>query len=190
MPKIPNNPDGDRKELHEFQREHYQTLYIGVDPGQKGGIASVLQEAKGINVEVYEMPETENGVYHTLVNAVAWWGSLKLAVIEKVHSMPEQGVASSFKFGMGYGGLRMALIGAGIPFEEVDPRAWQKALGIPPRKKEETKPQFKLRLLKLAQQLYPSLPLWSEKKAKGRMLAVADALLIAEFCKRKHEGKL
>lgn len=174
MPKIP-----------KAKTETTSTMiYIGIDPGQAGGLVAV----KCGKIDYCSMPETERDIWSLLCD----WGSENshYAVIEKVHSMPDQGVASSFKFGFGYGGLRMALIAAGIPFEEVDPRTWQKALGVAPKKKEETKPQFKLRLLKLAQQLYPSLPLWSEKKAKGRMLAVADALLLAEFCKRKHEGKL
>lgn len=181
MPKIPKT-----KTETIFTR-----VYIGIDPGQAGGLVALYSDGKIYDDSVSPMPETEKEIWEWFVGfSEAYSATSCVAVIEKVHSMPDQGVASSFKFGMGYGALRMVLIAAGVSFEEVDPRAWQKALGIPPRKKEETKPQFKLRLLKLAQQLYPSLPLWSEKKAKGRMLAVADALLIAEFCKRKHEGKL
>jgi crossover junction endodeoxyribonuclease RuvC len=102
-------------------------------------------------------------------------------MIEKVHSMPKQGVASSFKFGRGYGGLRMALIAAGIPFEEVTPQAWQKALAIPKRSKTETPVQWKNRLKALAQQLYPDIKV---------TLKLADALLIATYCQRKHTGTL
>jgi hypothetical protein len=103
------------------------------------------------------------------------------AVIEKVHAMPGNGVSGMFKFGMSYGGLRMALIAAGIPFEEVQPRAWQKAMGIPPRSKTESGTQWKNRLKAKAQQLYP---------AEKVTLAVADALLIATYCQRKQEGTL
>ena len=167
------------------------TLYIGIDPGQAGGLVALCVSAKGSEVNAVSMPDTERQVWEWIAeNSPARFAPNSYAVIEKVHSMPEQGVVSSFKFGMGYGALRMALTAACIPFEEVDPRTWQKALGVAPRKKEETKPQFKLRLLKLAQQLFPSLPLWSEKRAKGKMLAVSDALLIAYYCERKHGGKL
>jgi hypothetical protein len=84
----------------------------------------------------------------------------------------------------------MALTSAGIPFEPIRPQAWQKALGITPRKKTESKPDFKNRLRAKAQQLYPSLPLWSEPKSKGKQLALCDALLIATYCKRKYLGQL
>src|SRR3990167_1792058 len=185
--------DGSRKDLHEFQKQALKKvasvpqLFIGIDPGQAGGLVAIYSSGK--TVEAVPMPETERDIWN-------WFFSLphlphtRQAVIEKVHSMPDQGVASPFAFGKGYGGLRMALIAAGIPFEEVAPQAWQKALGIPPKKKEESKPQWKNRLLALAQQLHPNLPLWSEKKSKGKMLAVADALLIATFCKRKATGTL
>lgn len=93
--------------------------YIGIDPGQSGGFA-VLNN-NGI-VEVIKMPPTETDIWN-------WISSNKncFAVIEKVHSMPGQGVASTFKFGYGFGGLNMALVAAKIPFELISPRQWQKA---------------------------------------------------------------
>ena len=94
--------------------------------------------------------------------------------------MPKQGVSSSFKFGKGYGFLRGCLIAAGIPFEEVTPQAWQKALEIPKKSKSETKAQFKNRLKALAQQWFPDQLV---------TLKTADALLIATYCFRKHGGK-
>ena len=75
----------------------------------------------------------------------------------------------------------MALIAAGIPFEEVIPRTWQKGVGITPRGKGETKTRFKNRLKAKASQLFPKVNV---------TLATADALLIAEFCRRKRTGTL
>jgi crossover junction endodeoxyribonuclease RuvC len=159
-----------------------QTLptYIGVDPGQSGGLVALYS-----GVATYQvMPDTELGVWQTLRD---WRSPNCQAVIEKVHSMPKQGVASSFTFGWGYGGLRMALIAASIPFSEVTPQAWQKGLGIPPRQKSEEHSAFKRRLLAFAQQQFPELPLWSEPRSKGKQLAICDALLIALYCKRLHQ---
>ncbi len=86
-----------------------------------------------------------------------------------------------FQFGKTTGILHGFLVAAGIPHEEVTPSTWQKALGIPPRKKTETKGKFKARLRQHAERLFPGV------KAT---LATCDALLIAEFCKRKREGTL
>ena len=47
--------------------------------------------------------------------------------------------------------------------------------------KTESKTEWKNRLKGMAQQLYPDLKV---------TLATADALLIATYCKRKHEGTL
>lgn len=174
MPKIPT-------EVSEVPNR----IYIGIDPGQAGGLVALFSSGR---IEATPMPATERDIW-------LWFRDLgefniAHAVIEKVHSMPDQSSQSSFTFGKGYGGLRMCLVAAGIPFEEVDPRSWQKALAIPSKKKEESKGAWKNRLLALAQQLYPVLPLWTEKKAKGKQLAIADALLIATYCQRKHEGRL
>jgi len=165
----------------EKKKRHPQSTrfnrFVGIDPGQSGGLAIVCVYP---NMEVYPdmecavpMPSTERDIWD-------WFNSLPprtMALIELVHAMPGNGVSSMFKFGAGYGGLRMALIASGIPFEGVQPRAWQKELGIPPKKKTETKTQFKNKLKAKAQQLFP---------AEDVTLKTADALLIAEYCRRKH----
>lgn len=149
------------------------TVFIGVDPGKKGGLVLRIKN----QVWTCPMPDTERGIWKWFASASR--GSATFAVIEKVHSMPEQGVVSSFTFGTGYGGLRMALTAAHIPFEEINPRTWQKALGISPRKKTETQRQFKLRLLTKAQQLYPTLEVWDG--TREAQLSVSDALLLADY---------
>lgn len=159
--------------MPSFQAQQIE-WFMGIDPGQNGGIAVVQDD--GTLVAVYKMPATEADVYlkiKTLAKA-----SIRLAIIEKVHSMPNQGVSSTFKFGVGYGGLRMALVANQIAFDEAVPRTWQKALGVPARNtKTETKNDHKKKLLAKAQQLFPT---------EDITLATADAILIAEYCRRKH----
>ena len=122
----------------------------------------------------------------SLWNQINWFHDQNcIAVIEKVTSSPQMGVASSFKFGCGYGKLLMALTAAGISFREVRPQVWMRALGIPPRKvKKETQLQFKDRLRGVAQQMFPGLSLWEE--TLGEQRAVCDALLIAEYGRKEH----
>jgi hypothetical protein len=94
-----------------------------------------------------------------------------VAVIEFVHSSPQMGVKSAFTFGRSYGFLRGCLSSLGFPYVEVRPQAWQKAMGcLSGGDKNKTKA--------LAQQLYPG-----EKVTHG----VADALLLATFCRRHHK---
>lgn len=153
-------------------------IYLGIDPGASGGLAFVTQNDQ----EAVSMPATERDVFQWM----AGWKNnppIAFAMIEKVGGfigIPHPGSAM-FKFGASYGGLRMALVAAGIPFDEVTPQRWQKALGVSPRKKTESKGQFKNRLKSKAQQLFPKL---------GVTLKTCDAILLAEYCRRLKEGKL
>lgn len=166
--------------------------WIGIDPGQAGGFAVIYESGLWATTA---MPSTEREIWNWFDACNKFDPKISqarvkrnqvtyTAIIEKVHSMPKQGVASVFKFGHGYGGLRMALIAVKIPFDEVTPQAWQKGLAIPKRKKTETKTQWKTRLLAKAQQLFPD-------HSEGEICKkTADALLIAEFHRRKSLGIL
>jgi crossover junction endodeoxyribonuclease RuvC len=160
----------------------FSRCYVGIDPGQSGGIAVVAYDPNKNCFELTSavpMPKTERDVY----DGVEFCCNLSsAAAVEKVHSMPQQGVASSFKFGMGYGFLRGCLIARGITMEEFTPQYWQKFLRIPSRKKTETKSQFKNRLKAVAQRLFP-------KEGKSISLATADAILIAYTLASLREGK-
>jgi crossover junction endodeoxyribonuclease RuvC len=58
------------------------------------------------------------------------------AYVERVHSMPRQGVSSSFTFGMGYGLVRGVLAGLGIPTTLVTPNEWKRAMRVSTDKSE------------------------------------------------------
>lgn len=151
--------------------------YIGIDPGASGGVAILKQ---GVIVAV-PMPDTETDIWDC-------FDGLRdknvFAVIERVTGYvggAGNTGSSMFQFGTNYGCLRMALIAAKIPFEEVMPQVWQKGLQISKRKPTESKTEWKNRLKAGAQRLFPDTKI---------TLACADAILIAEFCRRKREGKL
>jgi crossover junction endodeoxyribonuclease RuvC len=140
--------------------------YIGIDPGQSGGIAVVCSDGTGF---AWPMMDTERDIYDHIISLKTWCNASVSAVIERVHSMPRQGVASTFKFGMGYGALRMALVASGLPWRDVTPQAWQKEIGcLTGGDKNVSKAK--------AQQLFPSLKITH---------ATADCLLIAEWLRRQ-----
>ena len=89
--------------------------------------------------------------------------------------------SAMFKFGTSYGLLKMALIAARIPFEEVSPMRWQQGLHIPARKKSDSDNKWKSVLKAHAQKLFPETPV---------TLKTADAILIAEYCRRQRNGCL
>lgn len=99
---------------------------------------------------------------------------------EKANGGGRANGSAMFKFGMNFGAVKMALIAANIPFTEVTPSTWQRVMGIPSKSKSESKPEFKRRIKKRAQELF-----------RGNItLHTADALLIAEYGRRRSEGLL
>lgn len=140
---------------------------LGIDPGKSGGMALLDSSADQPNYTKLSGTEADTAMFLRFAH-------VDFALIEKVHSMPKQGVSSTFTFGQSYGFLRGCLIALGIPFEEVTPRKWQAAMGcLSKGDKNVTKAR--------AQQLFPSVKVTH---------AIADALLIAEYCRRMRAGEL
>ena len=100
-------------------------LFIGIDPGQSGGISWVertIQNGRQVNfIYAEKMPATEHDV-DILFKKLRAKGMTIKCIIENVHSMPGQGVASSFKFGRNYGFLRGLLVANRIAFDQVSPQ--------------------------------------------------------------------
>lgn len=143
--------------------------FIGIDPG-KGGAIAVLNEGAVI-VEVLKMPDNTLELFEFLKRQASSGRSLR-AALEFVRSSPAMGVVSAFTFGRGLGAIEMGLTAAAMPYYEVHPRRWQKALGCLSRgDKNVTKAR--------------AVELWPAHKVTH---AIADALLLAEWCRRKHVG--
>lgn len=142
--------------------------YIGLDPGVGGGIA-VLNSFGGL-LKAVRMPQTDQDILACLSDGEGASEPAR-AALEFVRSSPQMGVVSAFTFGRGYGGLRMALVAQYIQFDEVRPQVWQKALGcLTKGDKHVTKAR--------AQELFPHVKVTNY---------IADALLLAEYCRRQWE---
>lgn len=147
---------------------------LGLDPGAGGGIAVLID---GQPPQTFKMPEADRDLYELLSQfapsefAV---GSLVVAFCEKVHSSPQMGVVSAFKFGQSVGKLRMALVAAGIRLEMVTPQKWQKHFGliVKGRGMGQRDTDKKNRNKARAQELFPGVKVTH---------AIADALLIADY---------
>ena len=152
------------------------TVYLGIDPGASGGLALVADNGHCISLA---MPKTERDIWEWFQQFIPTFTARTVAVIEQVHAMPGNGVAGMFKFGQSYGFLRACLIAASIPFTSVTPQTWQKGVGICKGKRIKTKTQHKNLLKSRAQELFPTQKV---------TLATADAILLAEYCRRFHQG--
>jgi Holliday junction resolvasome RuvABC endonuclease subunit len=137
--------------------------HIGIDPGTNGGIAWIDDD--DVHAEKLR-GKTERDIWELIAKLEE--DDTTFAMIECARSSPQMGVTSAFTFGRGFGVLRMALIAAGIAFEEVSPSVWQKYLRCLTRGDKNVTKQK-------AQELFPSLKITH---------AIADALLIAECARR------
>ena len=84
-----------------MNNNHNQTL-IAIDPGLHGAIA-VLHPDGSITAD--PMPLAGKELDLVAISEQVETANPAWIVIEKVGSMPGQGVASTFKFGRGYGSL-------------------------------------------------------------------------------------
>jgi crossover junction endodeoxyribonuclease RuvC len=100
-----------------------------------------------------------------------------LAVIEKVASRPGQGVASTFKFGQGYGALLGITAALGIPTELVTPQRWKGAILTGTAKDKDA-------AISYCRRAFPDVPLIMPGCRKPHD-GIADALCILEFGRRE-----
>ena len=142
-------------------------LYLGIDPGKNGGIGFVT-ESKQWSFNLKEM--TDKDIFDALKEVTEHDYTGIFCYIERVSSSPQMGNVSAFTFGAGFGALKMALVATGIAFDQVSPQKWQWEMKC---RSGGDKKVTKRR----AQELFPDLKITH---------ANADALLIAEFCRRNY----
>ena len=104
-------------------------IYIGIDPGKKGGIAVLNGEDTPV-----AYPYSEE-VLIDVLKATLCKTSKITAAVEKVGAMPGQGVTSMFMFGTGYGFIQGALSALSIPYQLVPPKKWKSEYSITADKK-------------------------------------------------------
>ena len=147
-------------------------MFVGIDPGWSGGIAYILGDA-------YHAVALKN---MTPADIVDWMESrlhnVRRVALEKVHTMPGQGIRSAGSFMHCAGLLEGILAAAHVSYILVSPQRWQRDMGlIVPSSKKLTQVQKKNINKEMAQSLFPALKVTH---------ATADALLLAEWCRRHY----
>lgn len=158
-------------------------MIVGIDPGKNGAI--VIRNAGRITM--FDIPKNDKGEISIIglagiFRCISHWSVIEkpVAVIEKVHSLPREGVTSAFNFGYVNGLLIMA---ANIYCDKVvfvTPMKWKKDLGLTESGLEyrEKKDKARLFAIDLFPQAAKELRL---KKHNDR----AEALLLTEWYIRK-----
>jgi Holliday junction resolvasome RuvABC endonuclease subunit len=142
-------------------------IILGVDPGVHGGIAFFYPTTR--RVDTFDIPSAAGQVdAEAIVALLLQHGAPDEAFVERAQSMPKQGVASTFKYGVAYGTILATLATAKIPTNLVTPRKWKTAFGLD-KDKEKSRA--------LAIRLFPGCDDFRRKKDHGK----AEAALIARY---------
>jgi crossover junction endodeoxyribonuclease RuvC len=163
-----------------------KTIFVGIDPGITGALGAI--DSHGEFIAVVDLPVMANGKgtskVETQINPEAL---LKILVgledllperrdavvvgLERIASMPGQGVASMFSMGDSFGICRAVVACWGMRLELITPQVWKKYFNLPP-KDEKAKETARAKAI----QIFPGAELHL-KKHHNR----AEALLIAEY---------
>lgn len=124
------------KELNPADFSSNRPLVLGIDPGYGGALGLYDQRNRSL-LNVKSMPLTndsfgkkEISLPELVEHIASYKDQIAFAAMEKVQSMPEQGVASMFNFGMGYGKIRGVLAALGVPTYLVRPQDWKLAMHL------------------------------------------------------------
>lgn len=150
------------------------SFYIGIDPGKAGGIAMI-----DYRKDVRAIPMPIGGREIDIKRVVDWLNDgsvLENCVVyfEKVTSMHNWGVKSTFTFGVGYGILHGIFGTLGIPRFVVTPHKWKSTV-LAGTKKD------KLAAIDYVNRTYPDISLLATSRSRKPHDGMADAICIATY---------
>lgn len=146
-------------------------MIVGIDPGQTGGLAYI--DERGCRSWAVAMPVLGKDIDGALLADLLRDWAPETVIVEKVHSMPKQGVASTFKFGTGFGRILGVLEALGAPYRLVTPQEWKKTVLTGTAKDKDAAIAF-------ASRAFPHISLTPGQKRKPHD-GMADALCLAEY---------
>lgn len=145
-------------------------IYLGIDPGLKGGIAIIPE---GIPAKAYPLPQTAKEKYDLLCQLCS---GRVTAITEKVQVMGKSfGAKAALSYGQGYGELIGLLTAFSVKIVEVSPTVWKRGMNLGKDKNTS--------ILK-AERLFPEVSLYPTPRCKKPSDGLAEALLLAEYGRR------
>ena len=144
--------------------------YIGIDPGKSGAMAIIRPEGH-VRVTPFDAVE-----YSKAMALLCHEFEDITCCVEKVGAMPGQGVVSMFNFGHNLGLIEGLLKAYGISYQLVPPQTW---------KKEFSLSSDKAKSIEVCQNLFPDVSLLPTERSRKPNDGMAEALLLAEYARRR-----
>ncbi len=154
-------------------------MIVAIDPGISGGLAVIHD-----NLDIEAQPFDENK-YLKILRTIPPGTEVH---IEKVSSMPGQGVKSMFTFGRNFGWCEGVCRANNLSVVHVPPKQWQKRWSLK-KEKGESQYEWKDRLRRKARSIFPMYDLWYDTTISFQR-AICDALLIAAYAHSIRYGEL
>ena len=142
--------------------------YIGIDPGKSGALALLTEDGQCTVVPFQE------SAYTAILKAAS--GPSSVCCLEKVGAMPGQGVVSMFNFGHNLGYIEGLLQAFDIPYQLVPPQTWKKEFCVTSDKNTS---------IEVCRKLFPHVCLLPTARSRKPSDGMAEALLLAEYARRR-----
>lgn len=149
-----------------------KTFFIGLDPGKSGGIAYIDTQDNISGTMAY----SDKALIDLCRDASLDWNKKVVCCLEKVGAMPGQGVVSMFSFGQRVGYIKGVLESFMIPYQEITPQKWKREFGLTSDKAKSAE---------VCRKLFPDVSLLATPKFRKPHDGMAEALLMAEYARRK-----
>jgi len=153
-------------------------IWIGIDPGQKGGYAVIAKTETGQAVFAYPWDDSFFAMEMASLMQMKEHGIV--AAVEKVGARPGQGTVSMFNFGKSAGYIEGVLSALGIPYQLVPPNKWKKEFSLIGQDKQAS--------IVTCRKLFPELDLKRTERCRTDNDGKAEATLLAEYA-RRHFGE-
>ena len=144
-------------------------IYLGIDPGRSGSMAIIW--ANG-SIEVIPF---DQDAYIMALYKIANPATSKCC-LEHVSAMPRQGIVSTFNFGVNFGWIQGILEAFSVPYELVRPQKWKKEFSVTADKNSS---------IAVCKRLFPDVSLKRTERCTKDDDGMAEALLMAEYARRK-----
>jgi len=150
-------------------------IYIGIDPGKSGGIATLSVNTEISIYDAHSYPYSDDKLKEIAYTVSHEMSENVLCFVEKVGAMPKQGVTSMFNFGVSFGYILGVLEANQVPYQLVTPQKWKKHFGLDNDKSKS---------IALCKRLFPAVSLLPTERCRKDSDGMAEALLIALYAKR------
>lgn len=158
--------------MSEMNENAKGTICIGIDPGKLGAMAVLFPEG---HVEL--TPFDETGFFVAFRALASPLVDRKIVVaLEHVGGIPGQSAPAAFNFGDNFGFIRGLLAAFEIPYELVRPQKWKKEFSCTSDKNTS---------IEVARRLFPQVSLKRTERCKKDDDGFAEALLMAEYSRRR-----